>query len=38
MTRIRADHTDNAVAANDFAVTANTFDRSHYFHDTSPDI
>ena len=32
VTRICADHTDNALAPNHFAVTANFFDRSRNFH------
>lgn len=36
VTWIGTDHTNNAITADDFAITANALDRGHYFHDISP--
>jgi DeoR/GlpR family transcriptional regulator of sugar metabolism len=38
MAWISANNPDNTIATNDFAIAANTLDRSHNFHLTSPDV
>jgi hypothetical protein len=38
MAWISTNDPDNTIATNDFAIAANTLDRSHNFHLTSPDI
>jgi hypothetical protein len=37
VTRILADDANNAIAADDLAIAADAFDRSHYFHDATPN-
>jgi DeoR/GlpR family transcriptional regulator of sugar metabolism len=38
MAWVSTNNPDNTIATNDFAIAANTLDRSHNFHLTSPDI